>query len=407
MSSQTDVCIVGAGILGLATAYALQQRAPDLRITVLDKEARVSAHQTGHNSGVIHQGIYYKPGSLKAQLSIDGARRMSEFCAAHDIPVERVGKVIVATEPDELPRLDLLFERAQANGVPNVSRLDADELHAVEPHAAGLAALYSPNTAIVDYIRVAETLCGEITARGATVRLGARVIGIAAGATEIVIKTTSDEFSARYLVNCAGLYADRVAQLAGLNPGIQIIPFRGEYYFLKPIAHSLVRGLIYPVVDPQLPFLGVHFTRTIHGQVEAGPNAVFALAREGYKWRQVRLDETWHTAAFPGAWRMARRWWRTGIFEFYRSLFKGAFVRSLQKLVPNIRGQDLERGGAGVRAQAVDSQGALLDDFCFLDSERALHVLNAPSPAATASLAIGDTIAARAAPHIPLPNISP
>ncbi len=399
MTTSFDLCIIGAGILGLATAYAVQQRSSSARILVLDKEPEIASHQTGHNSGVIHQGIYYKPGSLKAQLSVTGARRMVEFCERSGIPFERVGKVIVATDEDELPRLDALYERARANGVPGITRLDASELKELEPHAAGLAGLYSPNTAIVDYRRVAHALRDAIVAAGGIVQTNARVTAIQARVGEIVIQAGGAAHTARYLVNCAGLYADEVARLAGLEPNVRIIPFRGEYYFLKPSAHHLVRGLIYPVADPRLPFLGVHFTRRINGEVEAGPNAVLALAREGYRWRTVRLDETLRTIRFPGAWHMARRWWRTGLYEFYRSLSKPAFVHSLQKLVPEIQSADLARGGAGIRAQAVNARGELLDDFCFVESERALHVLNAPSPAATASLAIGETIAARAAPH--------
>ena len=396
MSEQFDFCIVGAGIVGLATARALLTTQPDARILVLEKERGVAQHQTGHNSGVIHQGIYYKPNSLKAQLCITGARRMAEYCAQHALPVERVGKVIVATAPEELPRLDLLYERAQANGVPGIVKIERAQLAEIEPHAAGLAALHSPNTAIVDYTRVAETMRDEIQTQGARVELDARVTQIQARDKLQIITTTRAEYQAHMLINCAGLYADRIAQLAGASPDIRIIPFRGEYYFIRAERHALVRGLIYPVTDPRLPFLGVHFTRTIHGSVEAGPNAVFAFAREGYRWARVSLGETFGAILFAGFPRMAQRWWRTGIFEFYRSLSKSAFVRSLQKLVPDIRAADLERGGAGVRAQAVNARGELLDDFYFVETPGALHVLNAPSPAATASLAIGDYIAARA-----------
>lgn len=390
-----DVCIVGAGIVGLATARALLQRAPGSNVIVLEKENSVSAHQTGHNSGVIHQGIYYKPGSLKAESCVRGARQMIEFCARNEIPFQRVGKVIVATDEQELSRLDMLYERAQSNGVPMVRKITREELREFEPHAAGIAAIHSPNTAIVDYKLVAEKMRAEIEQQGGTVQTNARVIRIETRGDANVIITPHADYEARYLVNCAGLYADTVARMGGIETPIRIIPFRGEYFFLKPTAHSLVRGLIYPVTDPQLPFLGVHFTRTIHGAVEAGPNAVFAFAREGYGWTRVSARETMQTLTFNGFWRMAAQWWKTGAFEFYRSLSKRAFVHSLQKLVPEIRASDLERGGAGVRAQAVNASGELLDDFCFVELPRALHVLNAPSPAATASLAIGEYIAAR------------
>lgn len=391
-----DFCVIGGGIVGLATARALLKRAPQRRVLVLEKEKRVAAHQTGHNSGVIHQGIYYKPGSLKAKLCVDGARQMVEFCAQHELAFAPVGKVIVATAADELPRLDMLYERALANGVPQVKKIARAELNVIEPHAAGIAAIHSPHTAIVDYARVAEKYHTEIIALGGIVQTNARVKKIYARADENIITTQNDEYHARALINCAGLYADAIARLCGIESRVRIIPFRGEYYFLKPEFQSLVRGLIYPVTDPQLPFLGVHFTRTIHGAVEAGPNAVFALAREGYGWTRISARETFQTLTFAGFWHMARRWWKTGMYEFYRSLSKPTFVSSLQKLVPDIRAADLERGGAGVRAQAVNERGELLDDFCFVETPNALHVLNAPSPAATASLAIGEYIAQRA-----------
>lgn len=396
MTDSFDICVIGAGILGLATARALLQRNPQLRVGILEKETSIASHQTGHNSGVIHQGIYYKPGSLKAKLSVAGARELVEYCTSKDIRFERVGKVIVATDAAELPRLQMLFERATANGVPGVVQIGHDELTEIEPHAAGPAAIYSPNTAIVDYLQVAAAMRADIEALGGTVHTNAPALAIDSRTDEITITTPSGDFHAKYLVNCAGLYADVIAQRAGLHPPVRIIPFRGEYYNLTPARNALVRGLIYPVTDPKLPFLGVHFTRSVHSSVEAGPNAVFALAREGYGWTRINPLETLRTFGFPGFWRMAQRWWRTGAFEFYRSLSKPAFVRSLQKLVPEIQGSDLERGGAGVRAQAVNASGELLDDFYFIESERTLHVLNAPSPAATASLAIGGYIAERA-----------
>ncbi len=395
MTEIFDYAIIGAGIVGLATARALAARHPDARVLVLEKERAVARHQTGHNSGVIHQGIYYKPGSLKAKLCVDGARRMAEYCAERNVPLRRVGKVIVATEQAELPRLEMLRARAAANGVPNIAQLERDELAEIEPRAAGLRALHSPHTAIVDYTRVAETLRAEIVARGARVQLGARVTKIETR-DRIQNIIADSEYRARALVNCAGLHADTIARLCDATTDIRIIPFRGEYYLLAPHAQELVRGLIYPVTDPRLPFLGAHFTRTIYGGVEAGPNAVLALAREGYNWQTVRARETLRQLLFPGFARMAQRWWRVGLFELYRSFSKAAFVRSLQKLLPEIRATDLTRGGAGVRAQAVNARGELLDDFCFVETPRALHVLNAPSPAATAALAIGEYIAARA-----------
>ena len=391
-----DLCIIGGGIVGLATARAYLQHAPAARVLVLEKESAVASHQTGHNSGVIHQGIYYKPNSLKAKLCVEGARQMVEFCAQHEIPFQRVGKVIVATAENELPRLELLYERGVANNVPHVSKIDRAQLREIEPHAAGIAAIHSPNTAIVDYARVAEKIRAEFETQGGIVQTNARVTNITQRADENIIATQNKAYHARFIVNCAGLHSDALARLCGIAPHVRIIPFRGEYYFLKAASHELVRGLIYPVTDPQLPFLGVHFTRTIHGAVEAGPNAVFALAREGYSWARFNARETFQTLTFKGFWEMARRWWKTGAYEMYRSFSKPAFVHSLQKLVPEIRAADLERGGAGVRAQAVNEQGELLDDFCFVESPRALHVLNAPSPAATASLAIGDYIARRA-----------
>lgn len=395
-----DLIIVGGGILGLATARAVLEARPGTRVVVLEKEAAVATHQTGHNSGVIHQGIYYKPKSLKAELSVRGAQQMVEYCAHHAIPVERVGKVIVATDESELGRLEMLYERAVANRVPFVAKIAREELVEIEPHAAGVAAIYSPNTSIVDYTRVAQQMRADVEAMGGTVQTGARVTAIHTRADEIAVTTPTGEVQARFLVNCAGLQSDSIARLCDIEPNVRIIPFRGEYYFLKSAAQGLVRGLIYPVTDPQLPFLGVHFTRRLNGAVEAGPNAVFALAREGYGWSRISPGETLTAFQFGGFWKMARRWWKTGAYEFYRSLSKPAFVRSLQKLVPTIRAADLGRGGAGVRAQAVNAQGELLDDFCFVESPNALHVLNAPSPAATASLAIGAYIAQRVVPGI-------
>jgi L-2-hydroxyglutarate oxidase len=397
VSERFEIAVVGGGIVGLATAYALVTRAPDRRVLVLEKEARLAAHQTGHNSGVIHSGIYYRPGSHKARLTVQGARLMTEFCAAHGIRVDRVGKVIVATAEDELPRLQTLFERGAANGVPGLALIDRARLREIEPHAAALRAIHSPATAIVDYTEVAEALARDLRARGATIRTGARVGAIHRTGDGFELAAGSDLVRARRLVNCAGLHSDAVARMAGARPDVRIVPFRGEYYMVRPERHELVRGLIYPVPDPAFPFLGVHFTRTIHGEVEAGPNAVLAFAREGYRFGRIHPGELAATLGYPGFWAMVRRYWRTGTYEMYRSLSKGAFVRALQRLVPEIAAADVRPGGAGVRAQAVARDGTLVDDFRIVASPDAVHVLNAPSPAATASLAIGRHIATLAA----------
>ncbi len=394
---RSDVVIVGAGIVGLATALALQARSPDLKLTVLDKEGEVARHQTGHNSGVVHSGIYYKPGSLKATLCVEGVKLLRAFCERHGLPYDPIGKVIVATSQAELPRLDALYERGVANGVPRLRMVDADELRELEPHAAGLRGIHSPETAITDYGAISRAMREELERGGATVMLGARVTGIAAGADSVVLTTTSRTVEAAHLIACAGLQSDRVARMAGAEVDVRIVPFRGEYYFVRPERGDLVRGLIYPVPDPDLPFLGVHFTRTVHGEVEAGPNAVLAFDREGYTWLDVSLEDTFQTLAFGGFWRMVPGFWQTGMYEYYRSFSKSAFVHALRKLVPDIGVADVRRGGAGVRAQALGADGKLLDDFVIRESPRALHVLNAPSPAATASLAIGRRLTEQAA----------
>jgi L-2-hydroxyglutarate oxidase LhgO len=391
-----DIAIVGAGIVGLATARSLLERAPRLRITILDKEPRIAQHQTGHNSGVIHSGIYYKPGSYKARLCVEGARLMRQFCESRGIKVEPCGKVIVATSPAELPRLQTLYERGTANGVPGLETIEPARLRDIEPHATALRAIWSPATAIVDYTEVSEAFAKELTAQGVTIQTGAGVHAIARRGDGMTLETARGPVAARRLVNCAGLYSDAVARMAGAAPNVQVIPFRGEYYMLRPERRGLVHGLIYPVPDPEFPFLGVHFTRTVHGDVEAGPNAVLAFAREGYTFGRVKPGELAQTLSYSGFWSMARKYWRTGAYEVYRSLSKAAFVRALQRLVPDIREADLARGGAGVRAQAVTADGGLVDDFRIVDAADAIHVLNAPSPAATASLAIGRHIAALA-----------
>jgi L-2-hydroxyglutarate oxidase LhgO len=406
MDERYDVAIIGGGILGLATARALHERAPRARLIILEKEDRAATHQTGHNSGVIHSGIYYKPGSFKARLCVEGARLMNHFCAEHGIKVDQCGKVIAATTPEELPRLTTLFERGTANGVPGLRMIEPAQVRDLEPHAVALRAIHSPATAIVDFKEVAAALLSDLAAAGVTVETSAPVQAIRAAGDGLELATPRMLVRARRLVNCAGLYSDVVARLAGAAPDVQIIPFRGEYYFLRPERRHLVRGLIYPVPDPEFPFLGVHFTRTVHGDVEAGPNAVLAFAREGYRFARVHPGELAGTLTFPGFWAMARRYWRTGAYEMYRSLSKAAFVRALQKLVPDLRAEDIQRGGAGVRAQAVTREGALVDDFRIVETPGAVHVLNAPSPAATASLAIGRHIAGLAAQSLP-PGLRP
>jgi len=393
-----DIAIVGAGIIGLATARALAERAPGVRLVLLEKEREIAQHQTGHNSGVIHSGIYYKPGSYKARLCVEGVRSMKAFCEKNDIPVETCGKVIIATSQEEVPRLQTLYERGVANGVPGVAVIDLGRLKELEPHANAVAAIHSPQTAIVDYGQVSQAFARDLLARGAVIERGFRVDRIARAGGELRIGGGDGRvITARHLVNCAGLYSDVVARMAGAPVDVQIVPFRGEYYMIRPERHDLVRGLIYPVPDPEFPFLGVHFTRTIHGEVEAGPNAVLAFAREGYRWSRVRPAELARTLTFPGVWRMAAKYWQTGAYEVYRSLSKAAFVTALQRLVPALQPDDIQPGGSGVRAQAVTRDGALVDDFRIVQSADAIHVLNAPSPGATASLAIGRHIAGLAA----------
>src|SRR5512143_2982377 len=396
MAQSYDVVVVGAGIVGLATTLALQKRRPGLRIAVLDKEAEVAAHQTGHNSGVIHSGIYYKPGSLKAKLCVSGARQMTAFCDAHGIHYERIGKLIVATDDRERPALQTLAQRAAANGVPGVTPVGPERMREIEPHALGVAGLHSPNTGIVDYKEVSQAMRRDAEAAGATFQMGAAVRTMAKADLGVRVQTARGEIAAKYLVNCAGLHCDVVARMLGDPVDVRIVPFRGEYYLIKPEKHELVRGLIYPVPDPRFPFLGVHFTRTVHGEVEAGPNAVLAFAREGYTMGRIAPGELAGTLAYGGFWKMAAKYWRMGFGEFYRSFSKRAFVHSMQKMVPDIGESDVYRGGAGVRAQAIDGSGALVDDFRLVEAPVALHVLNAPSPAATASLAIGEYVAARA-----------
>jgi len=402
--SPQDVVVVGGGIVGLATALAVTEAYPRARLLILEKEPRLGAHQTGHNSGVIHSGVYYKPGSLKARLCVEGAALMKEFCDAHGIGWEACGKVIVATDEKELPRLQTIYERGIANGLKGLRMLSGGEIAEHEPHCRAVRALLVPATGIVDYSQVLDKMAGRLQERGAEIMTGARVMSIATRPDGLALETARGPVQARHLINCGGLYSDRVAAMMGIRPEVQIIPFRGEYYMLRPERRTLVKSLIYPVPDPEFPFLGVHFTRTVHGDVEAGPNAVLAFAREGYTLGTVRPGEFLSTLGYSGFWNMARRYWKVGAYEMYRSASKAAFVRSLQKLVPEIQESDIGRGGAGVRAQAVGPDGSLVDDFKISVAAGAVHVVNAPSPAATASLAIGRHIAALAAETFSLPR---
>jgi L-2-hydroxyglutarate oxidase len=392
-----DTAVIGGGIVGLATARALAFGPNSARVVVLEAEPDIARHQTGRNSGVIHSGLYYRPGSLKARTCIAGRNALEGYCERRGIPFERCGKVVVATGPQELPALDELERRGRANGLRGLRRLRPEELRDIEPHAQGVAALQVPEAGIVDFVAVARALAADVFERDGAVRTHCRFLRLERDGSELVLETTAGEVRARTVVNCAGLRSDEVARRCGVDPQLRIVPFRGEYYQLVPERCFLVRHLIYPVPDPRFPFLGVHFTRRIDGSVEAGPNAVLALAREGYRWTDVSLGDIAGLLIYRGFWRMALRYGATGVAEAWRSLSRRAFVAALRRLVPEIRSEDLRPGGCGVRAQAVDPSGTLVDDFRIAVEGRTLHVLNAPSPAATASLAIGEAIAERAA----------
>lgn len=391
-----DLAVIGGGIVGLSFAMQTTSQFPHLQVIVLEKELEIARHQTGHNSGVIHSGVYYKEGSLKAQLCVAGAREMVDFCSHHRIPHKVCGKLIVATNAEEAGRLNDLLNRGIANGLAGLQLLGREAMQEIEPHVGGVSALRVPSTGITDYAEVAAKYADIASKCGTELKTGAVVFGFdrstdACGET-VIIKTRAGDFSARYVVNCAGLYSDRIARLAGDDPTVMIIPFRGEYYALAEARQSLVRALIYPVPDPRYPFLGVHFTRRIHGGVDAGPNAVLAFRREGYRFSDFDPGETMEVLMNPGFRAMARKHWKNGLSEFRRSLRKRDFVRSCQRLVPEVQADDMTPGGSGVRAQAVSADGALVDDFRFLARKHFLHVLNVPSPAATASLPIGREI---------------
>ena len=390
-----DAIIVGGGIVGLATAYRLLEAKPQLKILLLEKESKLAAHQTGNNSGVLHAGLYYKPGSEKARCAVQGLQQMVAFCREHGIAHEQCGKIVVATEPNELERLENLWTRGNANGLQGLRKLNPAQIKEIEPHAAGIAAIHVPQEGIVDYPAVCEKLGELIRQRGGEIKLNARVEKIISDGGEKVVETSAGNFRAKFVVTCGGLHADRVVKMSGQKPTAKIVPFRGEYYVIKKDRQHLVRNLIYPVPDAKFPFLGVHFTRLIHGGIEAGPNAVLAFAREGYKWTDFNLRDFAESLTFPGLWKFLAKYPSLCGYEIRRSLSRAEFTRSLQKLVPEIRAEDIEPGGAGVRAQAMTRDGKLVEDFHFDEAPGMLHVVNAPSPAATASLAIGQNICGR------------
>lgn len=387
-----DLVIIGGGIIGLATALETSARFPNKRLLVVEKEERVATHQTGHNSGVIHSGLYYRPGSIKARTCVEGRAALLEFCREEGLPYRLCGKVVVAMTREEIPALEELLRRGRQNGVGDLAIVGPERLREIEPHAAGVAALHVPHAGVVDYNTVARRYAEIVSSRGGEIRTGVRAVRIAARDFLTVVETTAGEFTARRMVNCAGLFSDRIARLAGAPVDLRIIPFRGEYYDLAPERRHLVRGLIYPLPDPRFPFLGVHLTARIDGSVEAGPNAVLALKREGYSKRDVNVVDMIGTLTFRGFHRLVLRHWRSGLSEFHRSFSRRAFLRALQRLVPDLRDTDLKTGGSGVRAQAVDRDGTIVDDFRFAHRGRVVHVLNVPSPAATASLTIARRI---------------
>ena len=390
-----SIGIIGGGIIGLATAYRFGQRMPGTRVVIFEKEEDVGRHQTGHNSGVLHAGLYYKPGSNKARLAVEGIRQMVAFCAENGVKHEICGKLVVAVTEAEVPRMMDLYERGTANGLEGLRVLDRKGMEEIEPHVGGVKALRVPEEGIVDYAAVCSALVGKIKEQGGEVRTGAAVKALRTTASGWVVETPNGASEVDFLVNCAGLHCDRVAEMGGVTREMRIVPFRGEYYLLRPERQHLVRHLIYPVPDPSFPFLGVHFTRLIHGGVEAGPNAVLAFAREGYTKRDFVAGDLWDALTFPGLWKFLGRYPGVSWYEVKRSFSRQLFCESLQRLVPAISVDDIQPGGAGVRAQSMLPNGDLVQDFLFADRPRALHLLNAPSPGATASLAIGEEVAAR------------
>jgi L-2-hydroxyglutarate oxidase LhgO len=388
---QYDVAIVGGGILGLATAMRLLEQYPHLKVAILEKEDRIATHQSGHNSGVLHSGIYYKPGSLKATLCVRGKQALLRFCDEHDIPYKLCGKVIVALNEGELPRLQELYQRGLSNGVPGVEMIGPERLRELEPHAAGIQALYSPNTGVINYVRVADTYARLVREKGGVILTDHEVTDIIKG-SPVVLETTGGDMEAKYLITCAGLQSDRLARKTGAPDNLRIVPFRGDYYTLKPEKAYLCKSLIYPVPDPAFPFLGVHFTIRMDGQVWAGPNAVLAFAREGYSRFDLNPKDLLEVLTYSGFRHLALKYWRMGTAEMYRDYSKSAFVAAMQAYVPEVTGDDVIFGPSGVRAQALAADGSLVDDFSILNARNIIHVRNAPSPAATSSLAIGETI---------------
>jgi L-2-hydroxyglutarate oxidase LhgO len=399
--SRYDVAIIGGGIVGLATARELLMRYPRLRLVLLEKEEKLATHQTSHNSGVIHTGIYYSPGSLKARACVQGHQEMLAFCEENGIPFDRCGKLIVALDASELPRLEELYRRGMVNGVPGIEIVERDRMREIEPYVAGVRAIYSPNTGIVDYVQVAQTYARHVREQGGETLTGHEVIGISSHGPTVVLSIrhsqhgvdSHTEIQAAHVVTCAGLQSDRISTMHGGKRDVRIVPFRGDYYVLRPERRHLIRALIYPIPDPRFPFLGVHFTRRLNGEVWAGPNAVLAFAREGYRRRDLSLAELWDTLTYGGFWKLAATYWRTGLDEMYRDYVKVAYVRELQRYLPDLRRDDLVPGPSGVRAQAIGKDGHLVDDFLISRSENCIQVQNAPSPAATSSLVIGRMIA--------------
>ena len=391
MSKNYDITIIGGGIVGTATAFSILKQ-KNVKLLLLEAESSLAAHQTGNNSGVIHSGLYYKPGSLKATNCALGREMLYAFCQEHNLPFDKCGKVVVATSKEEIPALDLLEERGIANGLTGLKRISPEEIKQYEPYATGIDGLFVPQTGIVDYVAVTNKYAELIEKAGGLIKKNARVVSAKVKSDELILTTDKEEFSTKFIVNCSGLQSDRIAKLCGVDPGLMIIPFRGEYYKIKKEKQYLVKNLIYPVPDIKFPFLGVHFTRMINGGVEAGPNAVLAFKREGYKKTDFSFTDLLEMKLYPGFWKMAAKFYKMGFQEFRRSYSKDLFVKSLQKLIPEIQSEDIDVGGAGVRAQALERDGKLVDDFRIVEAKRMVHVLNAPSPAATASLSIGKTI---------------